>query len=841
MKLYEGIKANLKESETIGDLLNEIDNAFTIGDIESIGKRFKNELDRKTIEDEVNAIEEEYGDVYSMDEDSEEYASILDELKSCISSDFSGEEENLNESESEYGSTRDIILFMLNNEECGEPELADIISKGLLPDDEELKRLGAIYGSYADRYSANKDDEEFQDKMTDAYRDFMSYLEGHKYELLGNAYDESEKAKCPKCGKEVCECDKANLKETVYGLQPEYGGRQSYYGKALVEVNNDGKTLYSYNTPIMRIKDGNIEMLCAPEHLTNTTIRHIREFMQQEGMTPLPKFKLVELINPGKALDEGEEDKWTEEDYKQHAIDDSPEGASEDEINVNLLWSYVCSNELDLAKKLLDSGVVNPNARYNRFNNDNSFIMGALRNGNYEMVDLLKSYGGTITKKEVDEYKSLMAKNSYEDNVTREALDESNKIKESEDIEVLGFKNQYGYTIQQVYINYPERTYEVGSITMRNDRTISRKDFYRTIERLKQAGFKEIKRGMKESSIPRNAKRIKVGDFEYSKDGSNWKKNIEPEEMHFGNPVRYGNDFLRKQGDIEVLEVDGDYKPKRTREYRVLQGNYGYGWDDLVSYDVSDEQQMADLKQNIKDYRENEPQYSHRVITRRMPIDEAEVLKKGSTFKESSTTIWDSETTEDDYDPEFLQEQYQEYLENFSEDGKENMAKDFDDWKYDYIADDSYDQWQFKEEDLKENIYPMIDEQINNDILIVSGNYNSNYPDFRPSGKGGKFLNKAEDLLDWLSKEDRVVFTNNDGVIGVEAYDHDGSIGGNLYTLPDDPNLLLEIAKATDWYDIDGDDDEILDEFKYDLTNGNVDMREFQGFEDKFIPIKVNW
>ncbi len=87
----------LGESETIGDLLSEIDNALTIGEIESIGKRFKNEFDRKTIEDEVNAIEEEYGDIYDMDEDSEEYASILDELKSCISSDFSGEEENLNE------------------------------------------------------------------------------------------------------------------------------------------------------------------------------------------------------------------------------------------------------------------------------------------------------------------------------------------------------------------------------------------------------------------------------------------------------------------------------------------------------------------------------------------------------------------------------------------------------------------------------------------------------------------------------------------------------------------------------------------------------------------------
>ena len=146
-----------------------------------------------------------------------------------------------------------------------------------------------------------------------------------------------------------------------------------------------------------------------------------------------------------------------------------------------------------------------------------------------------------------------------------------------------------------------------------------------------------------------------------------------------------------------------------------------------------------------------------------------------------------------------------------------------------------------KKEDLEENIYPMIDKQINNEILIVSGNYNSNYPDFRPSGKGGKLLNKAEDILDWLSREDRIEFTNTDSIVGVNAYDHDGSIGGLLYTLPDDDKLLLEIAKATDYYEVDATDDEILDEFKYDLTNGNIDMSNLKGYEDRFIPITVSW
>lgn len=84
--------------ETIRDLLNEIDDALSISEISEIAKRFKNEIDRKIIEDEITSIEDEYYDVYEIDEDSEEYEDILNELKSCILSDFSGEEDNLNES-----------------------------------------------------------------------------------------------------------------------------------------------------------------------------------------------------------------------------------------------------------------------------------------------------------------------------------------------------------------------------------------------------------------------------------------------------------------------------------------------------------------------------------------------------------------------------------------------------------------------------------------------------------------------------------------------------------------------------------------------------------------------
>lgn len=43
----------------------------------------------------------------------------------------------------------------------------------------------------------------------------------------------------------------------------------------------------------------------------------------------------------------------------------------------------------------------------------------------------------------------------------------------------------------------------------------------------------------------------------------------------------------------------------------VLQGNYGYGWDDLVTYDNKEE-----AERDYKDYRENEPEYTHRIRKR---------------------------------------------------------------------------------------------------------------------------------------------------------------------------------------------------------------------------------
>ena len=58
----------------------------------------------------------------------------------------------------------------------------------------------------------------------------------------------------------------------------------------------------------------------------------------------------------------------------------------------------------------------------------------------------------------------------------------------------------------------------------------------------------------------------------------------------------------------------------KTNKYRylvVLQGNYGYGWDDLVTYDTAESGWMAEMKADRRAYRENEPGVSHRIVHRR--------------------------------------------------------------------------------------------------------------------------------------------------------------------------------------------------------------------------------
>lgn len=57
---------------------------------------------------------------------------------------------------------------------------------------------------------------------------------------------------------------------------------------------------------------------------------------------------------------------------------------------------------------------------------------------------------------------------------------------------IYGYKNSYGITVKQLKVDYNTKTYQVGSFTMRNDKTITRKQFYELIEEYKKLGLKEV-------------------------------------------------------------------------------------------------------------------------------------------------------------------------------------------------------------------------------------------------------------------------------------------------------------------------------------------------------------
>ena len=91
---------------------------------------------------------------------------------------------------------------------------------------------------------------------------------------------------------------------------------------------------------------------------------------------------------------------------------------------VENMWTAVCSDDKNFVKNAYNKQLIKPGTRYSGLGQTQSLIMGALRNNNFEMADLLKSFGETILKSEVDEYRDIMTKRTYEDETTKSALDE---------------------------------------------------------------------------------------------------------------------------------------------------------------------------------------------------------------------------------------------------------------------------------------------------------------------------------------------------------------------------------------------------------------------------------
>ena len=213
-----------------------------------------------------------------------------------------------------------------------------------------------------------------------------------------------------------------------------------------------------------------------------------------------------------------------------------------------------------------------------------------------------------------------------------------------------------------------------------------------------------------------------------------------------------------------------------------------------------------------------------------------ENLKEYYKMKDNEHIIWDSEINyyDESYMEEIRNNQYQDYLDDFTEDSEEKPL-DFEQWYENYINDSGYDDWEILEDDLKENIFPQIDQQINHNCLILSGNYGSNYPDFRPSGEGGKLFTGTDDFRNYMAGFDRVCITTQNGILGAICNDHDGTVSGQFYTAPED---LTELAQLMGYKEEESNYGTIADDLDQDLANEYLEAQQLTQFMDKLVPIK---
>lgn len=80
-------------------------------------------------------------------------------------------------------------------------------------------------------------------------------------------------------------------------LKALFDSRKSFYNKATVEIVGNNRTLISYETEICTIYgDNEIELLCSTDNLTQTTLRHLREFLKQNQFYDIANLNKTKLI-----------------------------------------------------------------------------------------------------------------------------------------------------------------------------------------------------------------------------------------------------------------------------------------------------------------------------------------------------------------------------------------------------------------------------------------------------------------------------------------------------------------------------------------------------------------
>lgn len=169
------------------------------------------------------------------------------------------------------------------------------------------------------------------------------------------------------------------------------------------------------------------------------------------------------------------------------------------EGEIDNLWTAVCCGDTRYLKNYYANGG-KPNQRYHKFDHDNSLIMGALRqtpsSDMSDVIQILKDNGETILKDEVEEYKKIMAKNTYEDELTRGAVEESKKVTEGIEFENNEEEDLARYIFDDIvdgstidrdgtikYFDAPE----LDSIQAYYDENVTEESYNKVVDKIKNA------------------------------------------------------------------------------------------------------------------------------------------------------------------------------------------------------------------------------------------------------------------------------------------------------------------------------------------------------------------
>lgn len=171
-----------------------------------------------------------------------------------------------------------------------------------------------------------------------------------------------------------------------------------------------------------------------------------------------------------------------------------------------------------------------------------------------------------------------------------------------------------------------------------------------------------------------------------------------------------------------------------------------------------------------------------------------------------------------------LKDQYEEYVQEINESGIMTKPSDKEKWQIGWYEQDAEAQWEAMSEDFSSNVWPMIQNQCKDDILILLGSVGR----WNGTFDGGKIIHADEkNIRNIMGDYDEVTVSSDDeGHISMGFNHHDGTDGMYLYTIPED---LTELAKAMNYDD--------PDELDTDIRQDYVDMEELSKHVDKLTPI----